>query len=310
MNKFWKKIAISSLGIFILTIFICNVFQESILEGIPGTPPQMTMALAATQAARDVADMIMAAANAVSNATGQAAYYAARTASSAAAYAARSANDLARDGVKAAKDAAAYAARTASDTARDIRRSIINRTQYLFNMANITSGRIMSRLRFIASWMKTLAMIASVIILGGYMAKVLVWFVGTIICGFTFLTKFNACFFWYMLDIIGNIIYIIMYVTFIGIIDLFIWMVTGDSNVLYDAIWIPIMDAIKEIDCLIYDLTGFHVIYFNENIREKCYSCKMPEFPPFPDIFDKNAIGKTINEYGLHKIFLPSFWGP
>lgn len=303
MNKVWKQTLISILGLTIITIAVFYIFEDNVREGALADMP-MTLA-------KNAADTIYQGTNLITNAVVAMAAATMRQKNAIIATIQRRVNAAREEAsrlriaaVKEAKDSARFAANKASDTAARLKatiqrnymfgaRTAMNRTQYFFYILNT-----------IKNWMQLLTIIAVVCILGGYLYKVMEWFVRSIICGFTFLTQFNACFLWYLLDIIGWIIY-----TFIECIiwifdSLFEFANLGD-NLIRDNVFRPILDAMKEFDCYFYDLTGFHLFHYSENITKKCYKCKMPPFPPFPNLFAKDGIKKAFNEYGLGS-FIPS----
>ena len=51
MSTFWKKLLISILGLVIISIFVCRVFEETVQEGFPDVA--VNIANAARSAAAD-----------------------------------------------------------------------------------------------------------------------------------------------------------------------------------------------------------------------------------------------------------------
>ena len=158
------------------------------------------------------------------------------------------------------------------------------------------------------NWMKLLTIIGMLIILGVYVWNVMMWFVNSTICFFRFMSLFNSCALWYLLDIISWFIYYIFYFIPWGFLDLFFmsWIseVNDDTEkwFFYYNVWEPLMQVLDDFDCLFYEIFGFYIIHFKRNVKDKCFVCEMPKFPPFPNLFDKNGIKKAYNEYGLGSI--------
>lgn len=87
-------------------------------------------------------------------------------------------------------------------------------------------------------------------------------------CGFYRVFKLPKCAGWYLLEIIGHILYIPF--------GFFFWA-TGTQNI-EKQIW----DAMEQIDCLCYDTTGYHLIHYSDEIINNCYKCKITPIPKFP----------------------------
>ena len=56
MSTFWKKLLISILGLVIISIFVCRVFEETDKEGM--TPFPFSLTEAARSAAADIASKV------------------------------------------------------------------------------------------------------------------------------------------------------------------------------------------------------------------------------------------------------------
>jgi len=84
-------------------------------------------------------------------------------------------------------------------------------------------------------------------------------------CVMKFLGNFYKCFFYYLLDLIGKILYLPIMLglwigyTFIGI----------DGYPIEKNVW----EGFETFDQFIYSLLGFHVIHFPKSIRKDCYTC-------------------------------------
>ena len=84
-------------------------------------------------------------------------------------------------------------------------------------------------------------------------------------CVMKFLGNFYKCFFYYLLDLIGKILYLpIMLGLWIGYTFLGIDGYSIEKNV-----W----EGFETFDQFIYSLLGFHVIHFPKSIRKDCYTC-------------------------------------
>jgi len=84
-------------------------------------------------------------------------------------------------------------------------------------------------------------------------------------CAMQMIQNFTSCFFWYALDIFGKILYlipqlIIMFLVFLGI----------PADDLETQFWI----FMEDIDRMVVDASGFHIIHFPKDIRDKCFNCK------------------------------------
>lgn len=304
MNSLFKKISVSILGLLIITIFVFSIFKHDIKEGLgdEAVIAQAEVMAAMQRTMRSVVANVTNGIRTVLNKTAEIGasisrnMIAARTEIQAKArYASEQAAANARFASERGSDIAARGMKEGRDLSR-----------FSITTLKTTISSLLSKLNMLAQWMKFLTGVAVLCILGGYLWKLAMWFVQATICGFTFLFSFNGCFFWYVLDIIGKIIYLFSWFLFCGLWDFIIWGLTGKWDVLYNAYWMPLMQIIDAIDCFIYDLTGFHVLHFSQNIIEKCYKCEMPEFPKFPDLTDKNGIKDAYNKYGLGS-FIPGF---
>lgn len=106
----------------------------------------------------------------------------------------------------------------------------------------------------------------------GYIQKVVMWAIGTVSCIINRLKNFKSCFFWYLLEIIGQIAYLP--------IRLLLWMLSPIVPDIYNyekQFW----DKIYEVDCAVYDSLSFHFAHYPESVHKQCYNCR---FKPFPSI--------------------------
>ena len=105
----------------------------------------------------------------------------------------------------------------------------------------------------------------------GYLGKVIAWLFKTVRCSLTWFSNFRQCFFWYFLEIIGQIIYLpfrflIWLLTYMGIYDL-------------ECVERDFWSGVSDVDCFIYSLVDFHLFRYSEEVMEKCYSCNPGPFP-------------------------------
>ena len=105
----------------------------------------------------------------------------------------------------------------------------------------------------------------------GYLGKVIAWLFKTVKCSLTWFSNFRQCFFWYFLEIIGQIIYLpfrflIWLLTYMGIYDL-------------ECVERDFWSGVSDVDCFIYSLVDFHLFRYSEEVMEKCYSCNPGPFP-------------------------------
>jgi hypothetical protein len=86
-----------------------------------------------------------------------------------------------------------------------------------------------------------------------------------ITCGVYFLSNIRNCFFYYLLEIVGQILYLPFRIL-LWVLNLFGINLYG----IVDNIWI----AFDDLDTYVYTLAGFHIIHYPKSIREQCYVCK------------------------------------
>ena len=78
-------------------------------------------------------------------------------------------------------------------------------------------------------------------------------------CGLNKIISLPYCLFWYLIDAFGQICYYIFELLFI---------ILGDRS-LAKQIW----NVFDDIDFMIYEAAGFHILHFPETIIKKCYRC-------------------------------------
>lgn len=87
-------------------------------------------------------------------------------------------------------------------------------------------------------------------------------------CGMKMMGNFTSCAFYYLLEIIGNILYLVPMLVFL-ISD---W-ISGESKLgskLEYGIWY----YLEIFDRFTISNFGFHIIHFSKSIRDKCYNCR------------------------------------
>lgn len=127
------------------------------------------------------------------------------------------------------------------------------------------------------------------ILLGSYLA-----------CGVYFISQIHKCMFYYILDMIGQVLYLP--------IRIIAWFL---KNALYIDLYKPLDKFWKfmdKLDLIVYKFAKFHIIHYPRSVRERCYVCKRlkqevihrqtkvvnEDFAPAPD----GRIYKKIMEYG------------
>jgi len=85
-------------------------------------------------------------------------------------------------------------------------------------------------------------------------------------CGIYFLSKIRSCMIYYILDIIGQILYLP--------VRIFVWILKTirliNLQPYVDKIW----EYMEKLDMIIYTKLKFHIIHYPRSVRENCYVCK------------------------------------
>ena len=296
MSTFWKKVLISLFGLVIISIFVCRVFEETVQEGMPDVVPNIVDAgLNRTEAGIDLAFDIAATgqrATIAGAATGQRATIAGQQA----------ARDIAIAGQESGERAGYAAAAAANRQGNFVAGETGDAIQFGADTAQKGSyfalGQMWDTLRTLKWFFIMTTILGVLILIGKYVGLVIVWFFSAIKCGFIYLSKFNSCFFWYLLDIISWIIYLFYCFPFWLLDQLFSRNIGDDPNLIQNIFVNPLMDLLDDIDCAFYEIFGFYIIHFKENVKDRCFDCKMPDFPPPPDLTNREGIKKAYNEYG------------
>ena len=86
------------------------------------------------------------------------------------------------------------------------------------------------------------------------------------ICGIYFLSNLKDCFIYYILQMIGTLLYLPVHII--------VWILNTfnifNLQPYLDKFWI----IMEKIDSFIYKKCKFHIIHFQKSIREKCFVCK------------------------------------
>jgi hypothetical protein len=98
-----------------------------------------------------------------------------------------------------------------------------------------------------------------------FFGSVFIWCFANITCGLEMFMNFRQCFFWYLLEIIGQTLYLP--------IRFLVWILGIQKWEKYT--W----DKIQAMDCAFYDLTGVHIIHYSDDILKRCYKCNPGPFP-------------------------------
>jgi hypothetical protein len=114
----------------------------------------------------------------------------------------------------------------------------------------------------------------------GYIKDICLWSFDTVACLIEKATNFKACFFWYILDIIFEILYLP--------IRFLLWLADRFDICLGREIHDRARDMRDDIDCFIYDNYGFHIFRYPHSEMKRCYKCKFRKFPSIAAHF--NAI--------------------
>jgi len=109
------------------------------------------------------------------------------------------------------------------------------------------------------------------------------WFVNNVQTLIYRIANFKNCFLWYFLEIIGWIFYIP--------IEFFVWLFCLKD--MENMAW----DSLKQFDCTFNDITGFHFIYFSDDVIKKCYSRKFVPFPKMNFEFKMSDFEKEIGKF-------------
>lgn len=304
MSTFWKKVLISLFGLVIISIFVGRVFEETVQEGMPFTPMIVSMANQAQTVATDATQIGMQVIKSISDKIGIALGVSQRGANAAQELARDTAISSRESGERAGYATAAGADRRGNSVLNETTKNIHAGMDTAQKTSIFTLGQLKDTLRTLRLYFIITTILGVAILLGKYVGEVIGWFFNAIKCGFIYLSKFNSCALWYLLDIISWFIYWICYFIPWGFLDLFFmsWIseIDEEAEPLYFRrnVWNPLMDLLDEFDCAFYEIFGFYIIHFKENVKDKCFNCDMVKFPNTPDLSNREGIRDAYNEYG------------
>ena len=114
-------------------------------------------------------------------------------------------------------------------------------------------------------------------------------------CGIKFARNLRSCILWYLMDAIGSLVYAVF-------VELPLFVANELFGVNLRSYVDDLNDALREMDDEIYNLTGYSVMHFPQNVIEKCYSCDVSgQVNKLKDDFEK-VIPGYMNE--PNQIFL------
>jgi len=101
-----------------------------------------------------------------------------------------------------------------------------------------------------------------------FIQSVWVFGISNFFCGMKLMDNFTSCALYYLLEIIGSILYLIPALVFM-VLD---WLTGGQKvgSLIENTVW----SLLEKLDRLTIDNLGFHVIHFSKSVRDKCYNCR------------------------------------
>ena len=269
------KIFISILGIIIITFFIYHLFKEKpIREGIPPftIPPDVIVPNMITDQIQDArsqlnftATNLQGTVNSIrSNAItiAKAAAAKAQTVAIAAKSNAIAVKNAATSKALAVKNAAVAKADRAKNTA-SIQATSTKNTAALEAKASSRHAKTGQGIFSIIN--RFFSMFKKIFMVFAFFGSVFIWSFENITCGLEMFMNFRQCFFWYLLEIIGQTLYLP--------IRFLVWILGLKSWETYT--W----DKIQAADCAFFDLTGIHIIHYSDDVLKRCYKCNPRPFP-------------------------------
>jgi hypothetical protein len=263
------------IGIIIIILFVLFAYREKPLrEGLPPftapfeVPLGNFMSTFPQAAANFIANKSQQIAIFGATKTFEASKFAAAKADAAAKFAATKANaaaKFAQTQATAAKNAVQAQATAAKNAAQAQATAAKNAAQAkltaMKNQASTMSG-------FAKGALQLTMFAGKVFLFFNFFGKVLLWCFFNVTCGLEWFMNFRQCFFWYLLEIIGNILYLP--------INFLVWILPTLKPI-ERMLW----QLLTDIDCSIFGILGFHVIHYSEDVLKRCYKCNPGPFPKF-----------------------------
>lgn len=142
--------------------------------------------------------------------------------------------------------------------------------------ANYIASKAKEYMNFFTTWTGLAYIVSFIMIIFtffGYVKKVCEWFVNTSACVIEKITNFKTCFFWYLLDIVFEIMYLP--------IRVILWLASPE---MFDVCEVKqVHDMVvrqrDKLDCFIYENYGFHIFRYPHSEQRRCYKCKFKKFP-------------------------------
>ena len=114
------------------------------------------------------------------------------------------------------------------------------------------------------------------------LSKIYDWALPFLQCGWYWFTNLRHCFLWYFLDTVGEILYLPF--------SFLIWVFPILEQPA-DLFW----NTLDNIDCIVYDMIGYHFLHYSPAITQQCFMCNPVDFPQ-----NLSAVGKAlIKEYPI-----------
>ena len=118
------------------------------------------------------------------------------------------------------------------------------------------------------------------------------WGLPFVQCGWYWFKNIRQCFFWYLLDTIGQILYLPF--------GLLIWIfpILEPPS---DLFW----KTLDDLDCLCFDATGYHFLHYSPDIIRQCFSCNpkdLKELTKFPEGLGGSSI-TNIPKFDISDLF-------
>jgi len=280
------KTFISILGIIIITFFVYFLFREKPLrEGIPPftIPPDVILPNMLTDQVQDgrsqlnfmatnlkgTVDSLRTNAITIAQATQgkvQAAAISAKSQATAMKNAIAAKATAMKNAAKSEATAMKNAAKAEATATKNAASAQATATK---NTATLDSKAEMRHKKSSRTTMSTITRVFSifkkVFLVFAFFGSVFTWCFKNITCGLEMFMNFRQCFFWYLLEIIGQTLYLpirfLVWILGIQTWEKFTW------------------DKIQAADCAFFDLTGIHVIHYSEDVLKRCYKCNPGPFP-------------------------------